>query len=661
LITLRRLRLIGISENYEVSFCDAEGEPRSLAIIAGEITTGKTAVLEFVDFCLGKDRHPSYVEIRRQARSALLELDLSGETHVIERQLFSTEKVAWVHQCTLSEMDRPHAIRKLFVDPAGDPNTLNWMLLSHAGLEGVELKQAPTNPESGTDPLSFRDVMWLAFLDSDRMLANHLLHEGSVPAKRLKLRQLIEVIFGVHDQELATMGDRIALLRSEREAKKGEIFSLRNFLAEQEVGEALELSAAIEGSEAAVEPLRERLAQVDQEMRASSAYADSQRRRFGQLRSDASRVAARVRDRESLLSRLLPLHAQYVEDDSKLVFLSEAGQLFDPLGVSVCPSCMQELDKRPEIIDGRCSLCRSPLLEDEEPIDVEAERAAIRARIRTISRYIEQVQDELVAEQVEYERISSEESAAQAEMDSDISAELAPFVAERDQLVRRIATERGRKGDLERRLGWIESVERRNGELAQLESRLQDLRDEQQEMEANRPDRNVVVSELSKRYARLLGEFGFPKLDDPEPPRLGKDFMPYVRGERYDKIGSRGAVTLVALAWTLAIFELAIETERPHPGFLMIDSPQANLKPLGEGDFDEFSTDEIGGRLWHHLASWSSDRGRDAQLIVVDHRPPPEVAGAKVVTFSGRVDEPPYGLITNETGGSGPEPPTSDR
>ncbi|HEU5104936.1 MAG TPA: hypothetical protein VFU11_03770, partial [Solirubrobacterales bacterium] len=101
--------------------------------------------------------------------------------------------------------------------------------------------------------------------------------------------------------------------------------------------------------------------------------------------------------------------------------------------------------------------------------------------------------------------------------------------------------------------------------------------------------------------------------------------------------------------WQLAIFERAIELGRPHPGFLMIDSPQTNLKPP-EGGEDEFSTDEIGNRLWHHLAEWTSGEGQDAQVIVVDHKPPPEVENSIVITFSGDSEKPPYGLIANEIG-----------
>ncbi len=37
-------------------------------------------------------------------------------------------------------------------------------------------------------------------------------------------------------------------------------------------------------------------------------------------------------------------------------------------------------------------------------------------------------------------------------------------------------------------------------------------------------------------------------------------------------------MTLVALAWQLTIFEEAVESGVGHPGFLLIDSPQKNLR-----------------------------------------------------------------------------------
>ena len=44
-----------------------------------------------------------------------------------------------------------------------------------SGLEGMALKQAPTQAQSAVDPLSFRDVMPLCFLTNQRMDNKNLL------------------------------------------------------------------------------------------------------------------------------------------------------------------------------------------------------------------------------------------------------------------------------------------------------------------------------------------------------------------------------------------------------------------------------------------------------------------------------------------------------
>lgn len=650
MIKLRRLRLVGVSQNYDVDFRSKGGEARSLSIIAGQISTGKTAVLEFVDYCLGQDSHPNYIEIKRQARTAQLEVELSGSIRVIERQLFSNPNWVWLHECRVDELEEPHETVRVEIDPAGESSTLNWQLLKHCRLEGVVLKEAPTKDVSATDPLSFRDVMWLAFLTAERMQKRHLLHESGERMKRLKLKQLIEVIFDVHDQALAGIGDRIAVLVTERQAHIDEIDALRGFLAEHDVLGALELEAEAGRVADDLTPLRESLAEITDQMRAQTEFADATRLRYGDLRHQAGIAATRVRDRESLLGRLLPLQAQYAEDERKLVFYSEAKHLFDPLSIEVCPSCLSELDESPEIVDGHCTLCRSKLEPAGEAIDVDAERAAIRTRLRNVGRYIEEVQKQLNADESKYRQLREEEAEVQAELDRDLASTLAPFVAQREDLVRRISALEAQERDLRRQRSWQLSIERRSNEVEQLAARISDLRQEQKELEQDRPSRDAVINDLTLRFTSLLRSFGFPKLDDPEPPSIDTDFVPHVRGSRYDELGSRGAVTLIALAWQLAIFELAVERDRPHPGFLMIDSPQANLKPAQGGE-DEYSRQEIANRLWHHLAEWSAGDGQDAQLLIVDHTPPAEVASAIVARFSGSAEDPPYGLISNETSG----------
>ncbi len=649
-LRLRALRLVGIGRNYGVDLT-SEGEPRALAVIAGEISTGKTSVLEFIDYCLGSSRHPRHIEVQRRVRAALLEIDIDGEISVIERPTFASDQFATVHRCSLDELSDAHASERRPVETPGDPNSLSALLLSAIGLEGMQLRQAPTQAQSAVDPLSFRDVMPLCFLTNQRMDNKNLLLEGQ-HMRNLKLVQVIEILFGVYDDQLAAMGKQLDVLEQERRDLTAEITALETFLAENHVPGGLELDAQAADVRQRLVDARTRLDTLSSQMQAATAYAAETRAEYGEQRRASGEAAARVRDRETLLRRLLPLRGQYAEDERKLVFFQEADQLFDPLRVRVCPACMQELPAPVEIqAGGTCSLCDQHIAVQQEPVDIASERAAVRARLHAIDRYIEDVEKQLGEAQALYEQATAAETAAQRKLDSQVGKDLSPFQAQRDELVRAREAIAGERREVARQLSWRQGLDRRRADAARLDERIIDLRQHIQGLRGSRPDRQLVTHDLSERFADLLAAFGFPKLDEPEPPTINSKFVPYVRGNRYSDIGSTGALTLISLAWELAIFERAVEQGDPHPGFLMIDSPQKNLKPEAGGtEPDEFVDAAIPRHVWEHIVNWTAGMGHTAQIVVVDNLPPDIADAHVIVRYSGQADRHPYGLIEDETG-----------
>src|SRR6266496_471159 len=175
-IRIRHLRLRGLSKNYDVSFV-LNGTTRPLSVISGEISTGKTSILEFIDYCLGARTHPQAPEIQRTARAAFLEIDANGEICVIERPLFSSERAVWIHRCTINDIGDHHAKHRKIIEPISDSESLSMFLLDQCGLGGLTLKESPTQQSSGIDTLSFRDVMWLGYLTNRRIDNRYLLNE----------------------------------------------------------------------------------------------------------------------------------------------------------------------------------------------------------------------------------------------------------------------------------------------------------------------------------------------------------------------------------------------------------------------------------------------------------------------------------------------------
>jgi hypothetical protein len=385
-IRVRRLRLVGISQNYDVGFV-AAGLPRSLSVIAGEISTGKTSILEFIDYCLGASYHPRHPELQRQARAALLEVDLSGDIAVIERPLFTPHAAVFVHQCSIEDLDRPHGKVRRLIAPPGDPQSLSTLLLEQCGLAGVSLREAPTRPDSPTDPLSFRDVMWLCFLPNHRLDSRQLLHEAA-HVQHLKLRQVIEVVFGIHDDQLAKLGDALTTARERVRALEAEVGALETFLSEQDVPSREDLRTSVQTLTTEAASIGSQLERVTGQMRATSSFADELRAQYTVSQRQAGEAAARVRDRETLMRRLLPLRGQYAEDEKKLVFYQEARTLFDPLRIRICPSCLQPLKEGSTISDGHCSLCGQDVVSGPDTVDVSAELTALRLRQRELDKYV---------------------------------------------------------------------------------------------------------------------------------------------------------------------------------------------------------------------------------------------------------------------------------
>jgi hypothetical protein len=648
-LRIRNLRLLGLGRDYGVDFTK-DGDVRALAVIAGEISTGKTSVLEFIDYCLGAGKHPRHLEIERRVRAALLEVEIDGEVLVIERATFTTEQIASVHRCSLGQLEDAHTIEGRPISPPGDPNSLSSLLLSASGLQGIRLREAPTQVQSGTDPLSFRDLMPLCFLTNQRLDNKNLLFE--MPHMRaLKLKQVIEIVFDVYSDQLAAMGEQLDLLERERRDLAAEIAALDTFLRENEVPGRLELDAREAALEQKMVEARTRLDELSARMRAATQYAAEARSDYAKLRRASGESAAHVRDRETLLRRLLPLRGQYAEDERKLIFFQETEQLFDPLRVRVCPACMQDLPNPVEVeAGGACSLCRQHVAILPAPVDIGAERAAVKARLQAIERYIQDVERQLGEAQAGYEHALEEETVAQRRLDSEVAQDLSPFLAQRDELVREREARRGERNEVAQQAKWREGLERRNAQAAQLAQSISELRERIEVLRGKRPDRTVVIADLSERFGELLRQFGFPKLDEPTGPYLNDAFVPYVRGNRYTDVGSTGALTLISLAWELAIFERAVEQGQPHPGFLLIDSLQKNLMPEAGGSNDEFTDPAIPRRVWEHIVRWSATMGKAAQMIVVDNRPPDLGEPHVLVRYSGHADEPPYGLIEDEVG-----------
>ncbi|MFF5228235.1 DNA recombination protein RecN [Dactylosporangium sp. NPDC000521] len=662
-IRLRRLRLHSGDRTYDVDFRAPDDSPRPLSVLAGAFSTGKTTILEFVDYCLGASDHPRHPEIMPKVRAATLEVELSGSPYLIERAVGEPSMFAYVRAGRLDEPGAAPPVRRP-LRPASHPESLSTLLLSHCKLEGVRLRDSGVD----TDPLSFRDLMWLCFLPNERLDGKDLLFR-SVPMKHLKLRQVVDVVFDVHDDHSVEIGRRIRAVEAELSAARAAYRAAEQIVDEQHVGGREDLEALHRTAKDELAACAQALAALDAQARADTMFAEELRERHRAAAVEAHRTAAELRDRETQLQRMQTLHGSYADDVAKWTMLAEADHLFEPMRVSACPSCLEPLSGGGAITaatggsvtaaatggsvtaaatggEDRCPACLLPIT-DGGSVDVTAELRSAKTRLAELNRYIEELQEQLPRLRDAAERAQRDEARAAAEVDEATAHTITPFLAQRDALARRreeaaATLQRALSG-----LRLIQSLERRAAGILHQIDQVDAYREELAAAgpQARRADRTAVIRRVSERYREILQEWHYPKIAD---AYLAEDLTPYMRGEPYTAASSGGR-TLIALAWQLALFEIAWESRSSHPGFLMLDSPQKNLGVAGDIDRDTADTVTV-ERFYRHLEQWLSGRGVGAQIVVADNAPPPAAADDVIVRFTRRPDQPPYGLIDDETG-----------
>jgi hypothetical protein len=641
-IRLRRLRLHADGRTYDVDFRGGafRGEadaPRPLSVIAGAFGTGKTTILEFVDYCLGASDHPRHPAVTPKIRAATLEVELSGTPYLIERAVGEPSTYAYVCPGRLDEGGAASPERRP-LRPAGAPNSLSGLLLSHCKLEGVRLRDSLAGGEAVTDPLSFRDLMWLCFLPNERLDDRNLLFEN-VPMKNLKLRQVIDVVFDVHDDRAIERGRRVRTLEAALGAAREAYRIARTFVAEIEPGSRADLAGLEQAAKAELAACAQATAELDAAARSDTGFAGELRERHARAAGEARRAAALLRDRETQAERMTSLRATYADDVTKLVMLAEAGSLFPPMRLDVCAACLTPATPG----ERRCATCQADLEQQapgDGPPDVHTELRSARARLTELTEYLDHLERDLPRQRAAAERAQEVESRAAAEVDTATAHAVTPYLAQRDALARR---REEAAASLQRAVGGLRllaGLQQRADAVDSLQAQLHSLRDELAGAGAVAPGagRTAVVRRVGQRFRDILREWDFPRAED---AYVADDLTPFTGAERYTA-ASPGGRTLIALAWQLALFEVAWESRSPHPGFLLLDSPQKNL---GQ---DEGADGAVIGRVYRHIEGWLAGAGTGAQVVVADNAPPPTADSDVIVRFSRRADRPPYALIDDE-------------
>lgn len=579
-----------------------------LTLITGLSNTGKSHVLECIDFALGGSAPSEFPEAAGYTLVAL-EVGVDEGPHTIIRSLNDTEQ-ATVFAGALDDWDGAAGeVLKVQISPKKPRTTLSGWLLEQSGFdpESVILK----NLRAQSQALSFRTIAPLVMVREPDMIS-----EGSpvLPASYTQ-HTSARSAFAILLTGKAPTAEELSALQEAHSAR--EQASQRVGLLD---GIIAELRVEIADADVDRRSLEQELSSIDQELAEVSAVVAASGARVRTLiearnkaLSEADNLRRRALNAQELTARFDLLSTHYAADIKRLEFALEGGHFFDQIAASHCPRCGRPL--------GPDELCHP------ESAEFGAIERAARAEIKKLQpriRDLVEARSDASTDEDEARRAEARHLEDARKMDAEIAQIANPTAQSARARVEQIT---GRRREVEASLLRFRELDR------YLAVRSQALSTAQKKVDGVRVDQDVAsLQRLSAQIQAVLEEWRFPVRSDVSYDAAAADIV--IDGKSRGANG-KGVRAVTHAAFTIGLMRYCLEDDRPHPGFVVIDTPLTHFR----GETDDIDDPELTRDLHAaFLYSLTFDEGVGQSIIIENVDPPSAIAPrAKIHEFGSEV------------------------
>ena len=592
---IRQLTLVGRGvPNAEVQF--REG----LNVVSGPSDTGKTFIVQCIDYMLGGKDVPESIPEAAQYETVRLSLNVSVDDDevVLERSIRGGDFKLVSAGKADQHLSAKHS--------AAAKDSVSQYLL---GLAGLAEKKVRTNKQGKTRDVSFRDLARLVLVDEETVISKTSpILTGQYTTGTAESAVFRLLLTGVDDSSLISSED--PKVAKGRQAGKVEMLDL---LLNQAKGRMAEMQLpgdvqAWQGQLAEIETLFEAAQKELAVEQQSAAQLEGKRRaELNALRQLESRSGV-LRE---LQRRFALLEQQYLSDLRRLESIAEAGTRLGQMNEERCPVCGAAAEHQ-EHDHQKASAA---------PEDVAQSCLAEAAKIRLLISDLHLTRSDNDREIARLEGLTLEAKERIRTVATQLSEMLKPRV---ELALQRLRESQTRRDTYRRALelhGRVNELQGLLGELGPAAS------GKGVELESTRV-RSDEAEAFSQEVESLLRAWHFPGLDRVTFSESDQDIV--ISGRTRASHG-KGVRAIAHAAFNLALLNFCLKAEKPHPGFALIDSP---LVVYREPDTDEggFSLD-VKDAFYRSIA----EEFRASQVIIFENEDPPSDLGAdaNIIRFTG--------------------------
>lgn len=605
------LVLVGTQKDYIVQF------DTGLNIIYGDSDTGKSSILNLINYCLGASSLDTYEEIEIKGQYCLLEVDLLGITYTIKRDIFNSKAEIEVYRGGYKTIEDtfPKFYSPNYIQVAED-GSFSEFLLQAMRIPLVRIKEAPSKEMTRMVNLSFRDIFKYNYLDQDKIGSKKLFGENY--AVLIRLKETFKLMHNVLDEQITELEGRISVLLADKNNLVTKNNSVASFLKETQVDSLAELTIQKEALENEFERLKEAIKEIDKEIIGGSEELNLLRSGISNLEVDIRQLYQDHSTIELEIKQNIALRNEYRNDMRKIEATIEA------------------LDKFPKIADKKldCPLCDTEVnvsklkqqFADSDTKGIKGELNSLRRRMRDLDNLYKNLKEQegLISKDIRDRTLELDEMRLL--LDKQSVNIVSPYLNQRDALSYRAGTVQSDIKNSQHfyKIRLQQSIH--DAEIVELERNIEELRNTLTNLKKDAPSLNKLLINLGEKVKEILVYVG---VKNPTNISISPTtFLPIIRGRNYESITSGGVRTVSSVAYFLSLMIYAIENPVNYPSFLMIDTITKYLGKVKERDLESTNReeDEKEGmtdyekheKIYKYLLTLSQYKD-SYQLIIVDN------------------------------------------
>jgi len=639
-LIVRKLTLKGLTTNYEAVFNEG------LNIIWGDMDSGKSSILNLIDYCLGgSNKKILYGEISAKARVAYLELSLNNHTFTIERDIFEPDGPIKVYSCPI---ELTHEVFPMFMSPT--PSKImpdGWIsdfILESLGIAKVKIKESNIRADANEDRLSFRDLMKLMYLKQTLVGSDSLLDAGNpvVFAKNVSVQKFV---YNIHDDRLASLKTDLMNESKELSQLKNSESSILKFLKDVDIDiTQTDATNTLEQKKEQIENLEKSAHKLKRDFSLNSEVATALRKTILQLKNDLNSNIQEIQSLEKKQADYAKLKNTY-SLDLECLNISKLARPHFQAGAAhdkslPCPLCSTNIP------------ISSPCLSDE---DIDNEIKSIKNRFSGVQASIDKLWEKRATLEKQQQEIQFSLNLNSKNFDEQNIASISPIVMAIEAIeksknevnielagLKRNVSISGKFNEIQNKIG------NKNAVIANIKRNIQLVED-------GLTGLDDVITSLSGLLSQYLKVSGLQNVTD---IYITKNFTPYFRGISYYDTSSGGVKTITSIGSYLTRLKFILKEPSNLPTFLMIDTPGQNIGRYKRSEDDtELSDPALYENIYKQMleiVNSAKSKNRKCQVIVVDNDLPNILNGLTagldyhlVKRFSKRGGEYEKGLIND--------------